>query len=325
MTDYFGAHPGRRPPTSRSGRTPVWAQDQADGRPAQPAVPWRSWEPSPPAPQRSRGPVKAWLLAISLLAVFVAVVMTGGSDVGPLAAAAGREPWDRPAIGRDPDRPTPGVEAEGSPRGAPAAGTTPSSAFRFLSTQENSDDPVAYDPCRPVHVTVNGLAPEGGNEVLAAAVAKVASATGLRFVWDAPTDELPSDDREAYQPDRYGDRWAPVLIGWETDNLNPDMAADVVGLAGSRSLSFPGRPSVYLTGQIELDARQLAEVLARPEGVAEARAIVQHELAHVVGLGHVDDPSQIMFPEGRLGVRDFGPGDLTGLAALGRGACVPEL
>lgn len=32
-----------------------------------------------------------------------------------------------------------------------------------------------------------------------------------------------------------------------------------------------------------------------------------------------------MYPEARLGVADLAPGDLAGLAVLGRGPCVPEL
>lgn len=49
-----------------------------------------------------------------------------------------------------------------------------------------------------------------------------------------------------------------------------------------------------------------------------------HELAHVVGLDHVDDPTQLMNPEG-TGVTEFAAGDLAGLAVLGGGQCVPEL
>ncbi len=293
--------------------------------PAPERVPWRSWEPRAHAPRRVRGTVLAWSTAAVSLGVLVLAVLTGGSDIGQLAAAAGQDPWAHETVSQDPDRPTPGAGAGRRPLGAPSASTAPSSAFRFMTTQRNSDEPVAYDRCRAIHVTVHGLPPAGGDVVLQAAVVKVAAATGLRFVWDAPTEELPSDDRRAYQPDRYGDRWAPVLIAWETDELNPDIAAGVVGRGGSRPVSFAGGPRVYVTGQIELDTRQLAEVLDRPEGAAEARAIVQHELAHVVGLGHVADPTQLMFPEGQPGIRDFGAGDLAGLVALGRGACVPEL
>lgn len=49
-----------------------------------------------------------------------------------------------------------------------------------------------------------------------------------------------------------------------------------------------------------------------------------HELANVVGLDHVDDPTQLMNPEG-TNVTEFAAGDLAGLARLGGGQCVPEL
>jgi predicted Zn-dependent protease len=45
-----------------------------------------------------------------------------------------------------------------------------------------------------------------------------------------------------------------------------------------------------------------------------------HELGHVLGLGHVQDPSQLMYPA-HHGQATYGPGDLAGLAAEGDGAC----
>jgi hypothetical protein len=40
-----------------------------------------------------------------------------------------------------------------------------------------------------------------------------------------------------------------------------------------------------------------------------------------VGLDHVDDPAQLMYPT--TGMPTFQAGDLTGLAELGRGDCAP--
>ena len=82
---------------------------------------------------------------------------------------------------------------------------------------------------------------------------------------------------------------------------------------------------MYVTGTVSLDAGRMPEILAIRDGEETARAIVLHELGHLVGLTHVDDPDQLMYPEARGEVADFAAGDLTGLAALGRGACVPEL
>ena len=66
--------------------------------------------------------------------------------------------------------------------------------------------------------------------------------TGLEFIGDGTTDE-PVDARPPDLPaDRYGDRWAPVLIAWETEAQNPDLAGDTVGEAGSVAVSLgPGR------------------------------------------------------------------------------------
>jgi predicted Zn-dependent protease len=45
------------------------------------------------------------------------------------------------------------------------------------------------------------------------------------------------------------------------------------------------------------------------------QAIYLHELAHALGLGHVNDRSQLMNPT--VSVYRFGRGDLAGLARLG--------
>ena len=50
------------------------------------------------------------------------------------------------------------------------------------------------------------------------------------------------------------------------------------------------------------------------------RAIVQHELGHVLGLDHVDDPGELMY-DTSSGRTDFGPGDLEGLARLAGVPC----
>jgi len=106
----------------------------------------------------------------------------------------------------------------GTPPGVSSSGT----GYRFAVTQLDGT-PVAYDPGRPVHfVTARLGLPRGGAELVTAAIAEVSRATGLKFVDDGTTSEAPSRDRAMYQPDRYGQRWAPVLIAWHTPIDNPD-------------------------------------------------------------------------------------------------------
>ena len=76
---------------------------------------------------------------------------------------------------------------------------------------------------------------------------------------------------------------------------------------------------------MELAAAQIASILQRPGGQQLVRAVVLHELGNLVGLGNVTAVDQLMNPQIQTGVTDFGAGDLTGLASLGKGTCLPEL
>ena len=44
----------------------------------------------------------------------------------------------------------------------------------------------------------------------------------LRFVHDGGSAEPSTLDRRVFQPETYGDRWAPVLVAWETEEQNPE-------------------------------------------------------------------------------------------------------
>jgi hypothetical protein len=69
-----------------------------------------------------------------------------------------------------------------------------------------------------------------------------------------------------------------------------------------------------------LDIDAFSRISERPESPGAAQAIVDHEFGHVVGLGHVKSPAELMFKE-NVGQRTWGPGDLEGLARLGNIRC----
>ena len=46
-------------------------------------------------------------------------------------------------------------------------------------------------------------------------------------------------------------------------------------------------------------------------------ALLRHEIGHMVGLGHIGDPAQIMYPQLLPGMELYGPGDIEGLWWLG--------
>ena len=72
-----------------------------------------------------------------------------------------------------------------------------------------------------------------------------------------------------------------------------------------------------MTGTISLGGPQFGVVPSALE--ANKVAIIEHELGHLLGLNHVDDPTQLMYKETK-DTSAYGNGDLNGLAHLGTDA-----
>lgn len=188
---------------------------------------------------------------------------------------------------------------------------------------DGDGDPARWDPCTPIRYVVQaGWIPDAGRADLAEALRRLTEASGLQFVSDGDTDELPSADRAPYQPERYGERWAPLLIGWVPAGSSDLGLGD--GTQGvSVSVALPGREAPHLvSGQVVLDATNRVAAGFGP-GTTDGEVLL-HELAHAIGLGHVLDATQVMYPQTTSSESQFGAGDRAGLAALGAPAgCHP--
>jgi hypothetical protein len=188
--------------------------------------------------------------------------------------------------------------------------------YSFAMLQPDGLGPVTWDGCREIPYVVNpDGAPAGHLAQLATAVDDLERASGLRFRYAGSTDDRTFEHRAG----PFGSA-PPVLVAWATPEEVPELAGDVAGVGGAEARSVTPGTLTYVTGMVALDREGYAAIGAQPGGNELQRAILEHELAHVLGLGHVSDPTQLMYAE-TTGQRHLAAGDLAGLAVLGEGPC----
>ncbi len=198
---------------------------------------------------------------------------------------------------------------------------SPGGSGGYTFMMENDLGAAAYDPCRPLHLVVNGeAAPPGADAILREAIAMVAPSAGLHVVVDGPTDERAQERRPVVDRGRYGNRWSPALVAWTTPAGDPRLDGATAGIGGSQAMTDATGRLRNVTGMVHLDGPDFTQMLTRPGGHAVAVAVVAHELVHLFGLGHVEDDGQLMGAryEGQSGLGD---GDRRGLARLADTPC----
>jgi hypothetical protein len=247
--------------------------------PPRPDVGWQLLPPPVYAPRRRRG------RGVVILAILVAIgiVMTIGGLGGVVDQAA-------------------------KPKGS-------SDEYRFLALANGR--PVRWNPCQPIHYVVNASeAPDGSLEDVQEAVRRVSNDTGIRFLFDGSTQEIPQQGRSPFLPQLYGDRWAPVVIAW-ADQSQTDIPFE----EGDSHYAAVARPLAPLDGTPQFVSGWIVVNAADPnasgwDSPSEQGPTLLHELGHIMGLDHVSSKYELMEPSGG-DMTDFGPGDLEGLEHLG--------
>jgi hypothetical protein len=191
--------------------------------------------------------------------------------------------------------------------------------------------PLRWDACRPIDLVLSLQdAPPAAEEDVRDAVSRIAAASGLQLRVSGPSDERPSAVRALTVREGGAWRWNPVLVAWMT----PEEAqhAGIPLAAQDRGVALPvavrdGDREGYVTGQVVLNAARTDLRGGFADRSDAWGATLLHELGHLVGLAHVEDPQQMMSTAPGSGPIVLGPGDLAGLELLGaRAGCtaVPD-
>jgi hypothetical protein len=198
----------------------------------------------------------------------------------------------------------PGPDREGSSNVTAEVGHT------VAATIHGRD--VRWDPCTPIRYKVNAAGlPAAARSIVGEAVAQVSAATGLEFLDVGDTaDRLgPGSPRRPPSPDY------DLLIAYA------DGAGFRAFTGTNRYMAVGGPAATYQRGSgwrydqgiVLIDLSDGLPFDWSPYGWGR---VVLHELGHVVGLLHVEDPGQLMYSRATSRT-SYAEGDLAGLRRLG--------
>ncbi len=171
-----------------------------------------------------------------------------------------------------------------------------------------------WDPCTVVEYRTNlGRAPKGTLRLIDRAFRIVHAATGLTFRHAGATRKVPfSGGSEQKQFHTRG-----LVVAWTTPKVVRALTGSSAGVGGAISQSVDGGAWRYVRGGVSIDATQRFPVRGLRKGQSTG-ALLLHEIAHAMGLTHVQAKSQLMYPSLRRTHRArYEAGDLAGLRAVG--------
>jgi hypothetical protein len=259
----------------------------------------------------------ATLLAV--LAIFVAGAIAAVA-VGVAAPAPG------PVAGQTPS-------SAGQPGFFDTVPTSPDGPYSFLAATyvDGQREPVRWNPCQPIEYQLDIVyGPPETASAISAALDLASQASGISFQFDGTTDRGFAAMRHGrYFLDPLRSVYRPVLIA-------------VVPRPMFRSYHVPRRVLAFTHPEQGIqghDDQWVSGYVAVDGGVRYARTgrwsmelVIAHELGHLLGLGHVRAPDELMFSsqvaKGVIPapIEGWGPGDRQGLELLGADqGCLPRI
>jgi hypothetical protein len=173
-----------------------------------------------------------------------------------------------------------------------------------------------WNPCRTIRWAYNPAA-QGYDALpdVKRAFARLSGISGLRFKYvGATTWRFAGDIQDPAFPASQYD----IGVGWSDDLALPRLAGNVVGIGGGLGYGAqtPGADVTYrmTRGYLILDN---GHVLSPGYTQLGWGAVMMHEILHSLGLGHAQEPVQLMY--GTMTEQNISPGagDITGMKKVG--------
>ncbi len=225
---------------------------------------------------------------------------------------------------------------------APVAGEAPEAASVPFAVSVGQGNPKSYklfvpagrwNPCQVIGYRVNlAGAPAKALDDVKIAIANVARTTGLKYAYRGTTTLIPGATKTFLSP---YPKDTQLVIAWVKPGTSKHLPAssNYVGYGGWLSVGRPakfGSNSYYpiTQGFVVVDRTRTMPTgfgLGDPNGLQGTWGqLVMHELGHTVGLTHVSDKTQLMYPYLQHREAAWGLGDLGGLYNVGsRLGCFP--
>lgn len=183
--------------------------------------------------------------------------------------------------------------------------------------------PYRWNPCTPIRYQVDlAGAPVTALSDIHEAFRRTANVSGLEFTFDGVVtdsslvDLVYSDFVTSPSEGLY--RWSPVLVTFAPSTTLEAIGAPGEAVAVGSPVTSRYDPEQYVSGVIVVNSDVSLD--AGFDHAASLGPVIQHELGHVLGLAHVLNPAQLMYPSPV--VAEWNAGDIEGLSRLGSGPCL---
>jgi hypothetical protein len=180
--------------------------------------------------------------------------------------------------------------------------------------------PFHWNPCKPIRyaINMNGY-DESYRAVIAEDISRVATATGFTFNYVGDSTIIPVEANPwgfPYMDFFYGTAPYDIIISLANESITDLVDGSQVGLAWPNWVHYADKDGRFFVASITIDMGDLFDhAVWAGDGVGP---VLLHELGHAMGLDHVTDTTQIMYPSARpAGPNTYSAGDLRGLWVSG--------